>query len=236
MLPAPQLILIREGRGTVEWTRERRQVSAGQAFLIVPGVWHRYRPDASTGWTEDWLELRGEMVERWLAEDLLKERVFKPSVDCFERMDQLHQIAGRHQDPGESAGLAMALLAKVLASAVSGTGRERKTRRRDLVAHARRLLGEGWPVAAVAQEVGVSYPTLSRIFKDLSGISPKAYARQIRLARAEAYLAGEGRTIKEIAAELGFHSAGHFSAEFKRAYGCAPLHWRERLRRTETGV
>jgi AraC-like DNA-binding protein len=175
-------------------------------------------------------------VERWLAEGLLNERVFKPSAECFEQMDRLHETSGGHQDPGESAGLAMALLAKVLSSTTQGKGRERKTRRHDLVARARGLLGEGWPVAAVAQEVGVSYPTLNRIFKKLAGISPKTYARQIRLARAEAYLAGEGLTIKEIAAELGFHSPGHFSAEFKRAYGYAPLHWRERLRRGEAAV
>jgi hypothetical protein len=56
VLPALQLVLIRSGRGEIEWTRERHRIAAGQGFLLLPGQWHRYRPDPATGWEEDWFE------------------------------------------------------------------------------------------------------------------------------------------------------------------------------------
>ncbi len=216
----------------MEWTRERDCIAEGQGFLLLPGHWHRYRPDPDTGWEEDWFELRGSIVDRWVNRGLFNARIFHLEKDSFRRMDALHQLAeDSRRDPGELAGLAMSLLASACSRGANSTATERKTQRHDLVAEARSLLRQGRSVAETARQVGTSYPTLNRTFKELTGLTPKTYARQIRLARAEALLAGGGLTVKEVAAELGYGSAGHFSAEFKRAYGKAPRHWREKLMR-----
>lgn len=81
----------------------------------------------------------------------------------------------------------------------------------------------------MAASLGVTYLALNRIFKKLTGIAPKAYAEQLRMARAEALLARDQLTVKEIAAELNFYSANHFSAAFKKAYRVSPRHWREQI-------
>ncbi len=44
------------------------------AFLLLPTVWHRYRPDAHTGWQEHWIELAGPTVD-----ELLRAGTFSPA-------------------------------------------------------------------------------------------------------------------------------------------------------------
>ncbi|MEI9997952.1 MAG: AraC family ligand binding domain-containing protein [Verrucomicrobiota bacterium] len=46
-----QIVYLHKGRGAFESARtKRRPLRAGMAFLLFPGVWHRYRPDPRTGW------------------------------------------------------------------------------------------------------------------------------------------------------------------------------------------
>ena len=214
----------------VEWSDERSVVSEGMAFLILPGVWHRYRPNPERGWTEDWCELRGDMVDLWVEKGVFQDRVFRPETDCFRRMADLHQCVHDPQSsPAAKAALAMAVLAGVVYHVADPRARRKKTYKLDKMSKARKLLAEGSTVVDVAKQVGCSPPTLNRLFHELMGISPKAYAQQIRFSRSEALLAGGGLSIKEIAAELGFNSPNHFSAQFKHLYGISPQHWRENL-------
>jgi len=118
----------------------------------------------------------------------------------------------------------MTLLAEFAAEAASGP---KKNALPDLVRNARKLLLDGTEVREVAQRLGVSYPTLYRQFKQTTGLTPKDYASQVRRARAEDLLASTDLSVKEIAARLGYHSASHFSLEFKGRHGQAPSHWRE---------
>jgi AraC-like DNA-binding protein len=52
---------------------------------------------------------------------------------------------------------------------------------------------------------------------------PKEYAERLRLAWAENLLCEGILTIKEIAAEVNYHSSSHVSAAFKQVYSLAPL-------------
>ncbi|MCX6972333.1 MAG: AraC family transcriptional regulator [Verrucomicrobia bacterium] len=66
--------------------------------------------------------------------------------------------------------------------------------------------------------------------KQATGLAPKEYAREIRLARAEDLMAGPDLSVKEIAGLLGYYSASHFSLEFKKACGKSPSQWSDRAR------
>lgn len=233
VLPALQLVALRDGCGEIEWTRERHRVEAGAAFLLLPGEWHRYRPKRSEGWTEDWFELRGKQVEHWIASGLLAGRLFELSRPkaFFQSMDRLHAscLSGSAVAVGQHAGQAMALLAAVTDCGALGTSHKVQPGQRELIAAAREQLRAGQSVNEVAVSLGISYLALNRLFKKLTGMAPKAYAGQLRMARAEALLAGDQLTVKEIAAELGFHSANHFSAAFKKVYGDSPRKWRKQV-------
>src|SRR5471030_404916 len=63
-----QILYIHEGRGIFESSEtEPKKIAAGTAFLLFPGVWHRYRPIMATGWTESWIEVGGPYLDQLLA-------------------------------------------------------------------------------------------------------------------------------------------------------------------------
>ena len=39
-------------------------IEAPTALLLFPGIWHRYKPDFSVGWEEDWISVNGEYLYR----------------------------------------------------------------------------------------------------------------------------------------------------------------------------
>lgn len=230
VLAALQVIGIREGAGVIEWAGGRRALRAGDCMVIVPGLWHRYRPDASGGWTEDWFELRGRVIDA-LPLDVFKRQPFThiPRDDPFwRRFEEFHEVcrtrpAGSHD---MAAGLARALFASVRAAADAPAGGGARRADTEFYEAARERLMAGEPVAEVARTMGLSYPHFYRRFKAVARLSPKEYHAQIRHSRAEVLLLTDRYSIKEIASKLGFHSAAHFSVEFKKRAKKAPAQWR----------
>jgi transcriptional regulator GlxA family with amidase domain len=84
-------------------------------------------------------------------------------------------------------------------------------------------------VEQLARELNVSYSSFRQAFKAQTGISPKQYQLQIRLHKAQDFLANTPKSVGEIADILGFDSAFHLSKQFKDSTGMAPQAWRRRL-------
>lgn len=80
----------------------------------------------------------------------------------------------------------------------------------------------------VANACGMSRRSLYDAFNTLAQ-TPHAYIQRQRLARACEFLAeGDARhTITQIAFELGFADAAHFSRLFNERYGVSPSQWRK---------
>lgn len=94
-----QLVYISEGSGELEGSALRHAISAGDAFVLLPGAWHRYRPNSATGWTEHWLEMRGPAVDSWLSGGLVE---MGPVSMCKDQafqseFERLHTTAGSPQ-------------------------------------------------------------------------------------------------------------------------------------------
>lgn len=201
-------------------------------FLLPPGYWHRYRPDAGTGWTEDWFELRGSTLDTWLKNGILDvvSVQIHPRAAFWRRFAELHNVCLIHRlgYRAIAAGLAMTLLASAVSQSLSST-RTNNAGLPDMAREARELLLQGCNVRDVTQTLGVSYPTLYRKFKQATGLGPKEYAREIRLARAEELLADTNLSVKEIAVRLGYYSASHLSLEFKKSRGIPPSRYPGRM-------
>ncbi len=80
-------------------------------------------------------------------------------------------------------------------------------------------------LAQLAREVGISPFHLHRIFKAVTGLTPKAYAEARRALRLQAGLA-QGATVTEAAYGAGFNSSGHFYAAANKLLGMGPKHYR----------
>jgi len=74
VLPEFAVILITEGRGIFDSKETGHVAFEGPTMILLfPGVWHRYRPDFETGWTERWVCFNGEIAHR-----LASQKLFDP--------------------------------------------------------------------------------------------------------------------------------------------------------------
>jgi len=77
-------------------------------------------------------------------------------------------------------------------------------------------------IASLARHVLLSESQLKQSFREMFGVSIYQYFQRMRLEKARLLLAGKGRTVKEVAYELGFTNIGHFSRLFERAFHVKP--------------
>ena len=122
---------------------------------------------------------------------------------------------------------AVALLRTALATDPRASQPSRMTRR--LIRRAKEFLeanlGHRLRLADVARAVGASPAYLTDTFRRVEGIPLHAYLTQLRLARALVDL-GHADNLTTLAFDLGFSSHSHFTAAFRRAFGCTPSQFR----------
>jgi AraC-like DNA-binding protein len=234
VLGAWQVVLITQGEGEFEnkpGTPAPQPVKAGDVIWVAPERWHRYRPTPA-GWTERWVELGGPVMAKLTEAEILPGEcsVLHPSqAEALEEvMAALHlvlyQRAGADR-PAELAALGLRMLTLLTARRPQeGSRLERAVQR------AKHILGEGrtesLSMPALARELGVNYGGFRREFRRLTGLAPKQYLMRLRLEHAQRLIGATPYTLEAVAEKLGFSSAFHLSAAFKKHYGISPSTWR----------
>ncbi len=236
-----QLVYIPRGRGNFEADGvTETEIKSGTAFLLFPGVWHRYHPSGDTGWEEFWVGFKGH-----LADYLMSQNCYKPSspfvdlgfnaelLNVFVRLIETLKYEGvaYHQ-------LASCLVTQLLGLVYSSTvmtdeGRQSKNQ----TIHTARFrmhehLHTNMDMELLAKDLSVSYPWFRRAFKETTGTSPGQYHLQIRIEKACKLLRETNLTVTEISQNLGFKSEFYFSRIFKKKVGSPPGLYRTKLRQS----
>jgi AraC-like DNA-binding protein len=239
VLRSYQIILISAGSGIFECATQRsvQHVESGTIIVLFPGVWHRYRPTAETGWVEHWIECYGPVFDEAARSGLIdpKNSLLKVGAtcdlsDCFERCHNLARMdAMANQDLLSTLGLHILSLLGHLRRNERGFTKAID----DVVQRAHMLISlrcQGpLDLPALAAELGIGYSNLRHNFKIRVGISPGQHYLNARIQKAQDLLANTARSVKEIAGILGFESASHLTNQFKKRIGVSPIEWRINL-------
>jgi transcriptional regulator GlxA family with amidase domain len=81
----------------------------------------------------------------------------------------------------------------------------------------------------IANRARTSTRTLSRRFKEQTGMTPLAWVLRARVRRAQALLESTAANVEEVAAEVGFESAAILRIHFHRLVGVSPTAYRRRM-------
>ena len=234
-LPCYGMVYLTEGRG--EFSHRdllRQRVQAGDVLLLFPNVWHNYRPDTDTGWTEFWVLYSGLLPDRWLRQRWFdpKQPVLRPGVhaDLLHLFNELLATA-RANPPYTNqllAGLTMQFVAAIL-SRLQRTVKPSDEPNAKLIAHARKTIEEKWnqplDMEKLSASLGLSYRHFRRLFQQSTGLPPNQFLLNLRINRAK-HLLEESLTIEQAAERAGFADPYYFSRLFKQKTGITPAKWR----------
>lgn len=85
---------------------------------------------------------------------------------------------------------------------------------------------ESWTIEALAREAGLSRSAFAERFGDVMGAPPMHYLANWRLQCAARLLEGQGVSIAQAAAAVGYESEAAFNRAFKKQVGLPPGAWR----------
>ena len=81
----------------------------------------------------------------------------------------------------------------------------------------------------LASQASMSASHFAHSFRQVSGVSPMRYLRNVRLDEARALLVAKRFRSSEVAAQVGFESGAHFNREFRRRFDASPTEYVRRM-------
>ncbi len=230
-----QINYITEGKGIFETKKKAYPVKKGSLFILKPGMWHRYKPNPETGWTENYIGFKGDIADKILSNKIfsndspvrhLGER--EELVDTFIKIFDL----AKNESPGSqqiAAGLIMKMTGYLVAfeKQKGYSGKRVEKIIRDACFIMQNRLTEEINLHIIAADNNVGYAYFRKMFKKYMGVSPLKYHLNLRILRSKELLLTSHKSVSEISYELGFNSVYYFSRLFKNKTGISPARFRK---------
>lgn len=230
------LHVIYSGKGKYYVSDQVYEVTAGQIFLIYPGVTTTYQADAEDPWTYGWVGFSGHRSEA-----LLSQVGFSPDqlVLSVESTEPLHKcilnMMGTHRITYANELYRTAELLRFfayIADHAIGIPHSMPGYSKSVYAQlAMRYLDSNFTtnlkIADLADHIGIDRSYLTKSFREEYQISPQEYLIRLRMEKAAQLLVSSTEPISVIAAQVGYTDALAFSKIFKQRTGSSPSEYRK---------
>jgi AraC-like DNA-binding protein len=226
------LVFISKGKGTFESiSAGKREIHEGDAFLLFPDEWHRYKPKKRTGWIENWVGFSGEIANKMMEDVFFKKT--DPVVCNFnnQMVIKLFQTLCHliEEEPfgfqRTASGICIQLMAEFCNTQL-GSGLKNKSP----ISHAKNIMNakidEQIDFDLFAKSLDISYSKFRIDFKRQTGLPPLQYFLLLKIEKAKSLLLNTDFRSKQIAYELGFESDFYFCRLFKMKTGLTPKKFR----------
>lgn len=215
------------------------KIKAGDIFLLFPGEWHSYHPSGTKGWKSYWIGFKGKNID-----DRVKAGFLSPEKPIYH-VGYSNEIIALYEEAYKTAQEEVAFAQQTMAGIVNHLiGKmyslernivlSKDTKHVDMINKARLRIRESLEdtltIQEIAQELGISYSSFRKLFKEHTGFAPAHYQQNLKLQRAKELLSTTDESIKEIAYRLNFESPDYFSAKFKIQTGMKPSDFRNMTR------
>ncbi len=202
----------------------------GDVILLFPGVWHKYISNNNINCKMIWIIFNGSYV-RYLHEN--KFISYNNSLLHVGFDTQVHNMFNRIESLAENESSTFQLESgaeaiKLLARIIKLSANKRSASMNPAISKLIDLIEDNCSKELnfehFARSNGVSYVHFRRRFKECTGLAPLQYQLLVKINKAKILL-DIGKSVKEVAFELGFNSQYYFSRIFKQKTGTNPSGW-----------
>ncbi len=225
-----QVVLVLKGVGIYRDAEGREfTLKRGDLFVTTPDVPHQYGPPEGKVWTELAFGFRGKLFDLWRQTGLLRLQdtpIPVSPVDYWQKRIEkfLTPTALERSEPVRH----LIKLQTLLADLRLGTPHS-KVKDDHLAWYHMALsmiesvdLAKPHTVQEIAEACGMGIHTFRRKFAHVHGVGPATHYRNCRCEIARQMLKTKNASIKEIAKQLGYYDAFHFSKMFKQRFRKSP--------------
>lgn len=229
------LHIVRKGKGFFRVENRLFHLSAGDIFLIVPGVDVYYEADTADPWKYYWVNFNGTEIRSLLKHTSLS--LNTPVVHADNTDALCNRVLAIYEARGDSAhntadriGHLYLLFGELMRNAPIAASKVVLPHLNNALDYIQQHYARPLHVDEIALHVGLSRSQLYRMFVDNLGMSVNRYLNQYRIGEACRLLSRSSGTVREIAVEVGFPDALYFSRVFKEIKGEPPTQYRRRTK------
>ena len=209
-------------------------VETGQGFLITPGHMEEYHADPDDPWELLWVVSEDPAMEALFSSFDANPQTGVFSYDYMAAVvraaDALRMLPGQVVSSAELLELFLSIYKHQDKAALHNRNNSRQETYVDFALEYIHLnYQSSVTIGELTDILGVSQPYLFRIFKAVTGKSPKQYLGDYRLLQAKKLLSETNLTVGEIAASVGYADSLAFSKFFSGRQGCSPLQYRRKM-------
>ncbi len=227
-----------DGIGEFEISGQTYICHRGDTFVIYPDTLFSYQSDRRKPWTYSWVGFTGPYAEALLSGlgvtrlqpviakcDLIRLDFYYTKLRAsFSKQEHVQLI------DAEASGwfrLLLYELGRANADYIVQSPKQTASARSVEQAIRYMTLQYDKPISIeqIASDLGYHRVHLSKIFKQMTGLSPMQYLFQIRMKKAEELLRSE-LTVAQVAASVGYPDALYFSKQFRKWKGMTPSAYR----------
>lgn len=224
---------ITEGKGYLEYRKQKIPLQKGDIFLLIPGEVTYYFADNQTPWSYYWLGISGIKAQEYFNLSSIHDTAYLRSPHTKALGNFIGTIVKDAEKLDESKASQLHVISQLfelmhqLNALSPNLDQETISPSQKLYREAKHLIDIGYnsqdiSIQYIADKLGVHRSYLSSIFKDFHKISPKEYLLEVRMNRAKELLKTTDQPIKIIAYSVGYLDPLHFSKAFRQYYDCSP--------------
>ena len=224
------------GTGYMVNGNETHRLTADDVFYIPPKTPDGrrkiyYYPDKNDPWEYIWVNFVGKDVHKLLSCANLTEEnnYYSMQTPMFLRQEWSEMINIARNTTKRNVSFFLPFVTKFFAEiaeerkliSLVSTNKE-KTVGEIISFIEKSYLRQDFSIGKIAERFYYSISYISRIFKEVTSLSPTEYVLKLRMLHAKDLLRMGEYSVSEIAYIVGYSSPFYFSKEFKKYYGVSP--------------
>lgn len=217
------------GQGELHINNKAYKIHAGQFFLIYPKQTAYYKADDNDPWLYRWIEFDGSFSEKLMSVTGFSQEnhVINDDNGVGKALENIIDLGWCDFETMMSYFWAfMAALTK--GKLLKKDENISETYVSNAKNYIRSNIHKKITVSEIAHFLNIDRSHLTRIFKNICGISTQQFIISLKMEMASQSLKKSGMTIKEIANSVGYDNQMEFSKLFKKHFKITPTQWREK--------